>query len=175
MLPYCRELNLVRRWMLKEDGRKWGLACLAVWLYFGSFALFGLVIIHKYFLSLCAEAKCYCFGFHLRFYCLIASKKMAAPGHVILNCFASSFTSSSISLSSCSFRLLCCGIQTNYGFYITFVAAINILKFSWLEIKCLRKSSWSGHKKIDIKLQYNHANLRAGSQKNKKAAFKGIN
>jgi hypothetical protein len=93
--------------MLKEDGRKWGLAYLAVWLYFGSFALFGLVIIHKYFLLLCAEAKCYCFGFHLRFYCLIASKKMAAPGHVILNCFASSFTSS-IQLVSLLVPLDCC-------------------------------------------------------------------
>jgi hypothetical protein len=35
--------------MLKEDGRKWGPTCLAVWLYSGSFALFGLVIIHKCF------------------------------------------------------------------------------------------------------------------------------
>jgi hypothetical protein len=33
--------------MLKEDGQKWGPACLAVWLYFGSFALFAASSIDK--------------------------------------------------------------------------------------------------------------------------------
>ena len=53
-------------------GWKWGLALVAlvaVWLYCCFFVLFGLLSSTNIsFFLLCAEAKCYCSGFHLSFY-----------------------------------------------------------------------------------------------------------
>jgi len=56
------------------------------------------------------------------------------------------------------------GVQNESEITHKICSSLNILKFPWLEIKRLR-SQVEVDKKIDIKLQYNHANLRAGSQK----------